>query len=557
MINSLSIKNYALIDDLNLEFGAGFIVITGETGSGKSILLEAMELLAGARADMSAVRSGSAICSISGSFTYQNAEISAFLDELGIPVEDNTVVIRRVIESAEGRSKAFINDAPVNVSTLQTLGRKLINFHSQDEKYELNSPQNQLAFLDSRIDENAPRLAKAASVYEEISELKRELESLNLSEAERERKMDLYSFQIEEINQADLRSGDEEKIAAELPALKNAEKISEVCALTDSLLYSGDNPVLSQLSKVQKNIENLISLGTPAQEALSLVQQSYYQIDETRREIEDIAAKTDINPQTLNAALEREELIKKMKKKYGRDISEILQYRDKIQKEFEALNNSEGNIKNIEAAIEEKTSLLTALSAEISEARKKEAANLCGYVKDELAELDIPNAVFEISFDKKPLSASGFDKIEFMFCANKGEEILPLRNCASGGEMSRVMLALELSSRLNADQTAVFDEIDAGTGGKAGGKIGKKLETLSKEKQVFSVTHLAQVCAFSDSHIKIYKDDNDLRTRTKAEILPPQEHIKEIARMISGEQVTESALSHAKNLIGLSKTEKR
>ncbi|MDR3244134.1 MAG: DNA repair protein RecN [Elusimicrobiota bacterium] len=552
MLISLSIKNYALIDDLNLDFGEGFIVITGETGSGKSILIEAVQLLMGARADTSAIRSGYSICSIGGSFVYENPQINAFLEDLSIPSSDNTIYIRRTIER-QGRSKAFINDIVVNISTLSRLGELLINFHSQDEKHSLNNSETQLMLLDARIDAIKDKLKQTALLYEEISKLKTELDSLNLSQEERRRKTDLYSFQLEEITAANLKISEYSFLQEQLPQLKNAEKILSLCAQNKEILYSNENAVLSQIMKAKKNAETLNSLGAQMSSALSLIEQSYYQIEEAHRAIEDIAGKIDSDPQKLNAALEREELIKKLKKKYGANIAEILQYADKIQTELDSLNNAGENTQKLEDMILQKNKELISLCKNISVERKKESLIFCDYVKKELNELEISAAVFETRFEEKLPYANGYDKIEFMFCANKGESVLPLRNCASGGELSRVMLALELSSQFNKDQTTVFDEIDTGTGGKTGGKIGKKLEALSKQKQVFSITHLAQVAAFADIHIKIYKDIENSRTFTKAKILSQQEHIEEIARMISGENITESAIDHSKNLIKLSK----
>ncbi|MDR2860323.1 MAG: DNA repair protein RecN [Elusimicrobiota bacterium] len=558
MILSLSVKNYALIEDLTLNFKEGFTAITGETGSGKSILIEAMELICGKRADTSAIRSGCLVCSISGSFSFENPQVSDFLNSLSIPSEDNIVLIRRTIETGgangSGRSKAFINDCQVNISTLASLGELLIDFHSQDEKYSLNTLETQLSVLDSKIKDAAPLLNNIKSLYEQIVKLKDELEAINLSDSQREHKIDLYSFQTQEINEASLEAGEDEKLESELPKLKNSEKISSLCQEIREILYSNESAVLSVVSKAKKNIESLNSLGIDASEILSLIEQSSYQIEEVYRSVDDILSKTDINPEKLNSALERNEMIKKLKRKYGSTISEILAYNEKIKSELDYLNNFKANTEKIEAELEQKSKGLLSICDTLTQKRKEASSRFCQSVKNELFDLEIKDAVFEIDFNVKEPSGNGQDKIEFMFSANKGESILPLRDSASGGEMSRVMLAIELSSEFNIDQTAVFDEIDTGTGGKAGDKIGKKLEKLSKQKQVFSITHLAQAAAFADTHIKIYKDVEDSRTFTRAKTLSQEEHIEEIARMISGEQITQSALEHAKSLIQSAKS---
>ncbi|AKL97429.1 DNA repair protein RecN [Endomicrobium proavitum] len=548
MLLNLSIKNYALIEDLNLDFSDGFTVISGETGAGKSIIINSIELLTGSRADISSIRSGCSVCTIGGTFEFKNSKISDFLNNLSIEAPDSTVLIRRVIENT-GKSKAYINDFPVNVSTLSKLGGLLIDFHSQDEKHSLLDSQTQLLILDARTPETAPLLEKSAALYGQVKDLKAKLEAINLSDADRERKLDLYSFQLQEINDANLEQGEEEKLEAELPKLKNAEKIANLSNEAISLLHSGDSDALNAILKAKKNIETINSLGADASEALSLIEQSYYQAEEAYREIENILSKTDLNPEKLNAALERAELIKKLKKKYGTAIADILSYRDSIETELKNISGFKENTEKLEKELAAKTGELTDICEKISLARKKSATVFCANVQKNLTELEIKNALFEISFMQKEPAADGYDSIEFMFCANKGEKILPLRACASGGELSRVLLAIETSSGLQSDQTTIFDEIDTGTGGKTGEKIGEKLKELSKNKQLFAITHLAQVAAFAKTHIKIYKETENERTYTKARILSENEHIEEIARMISGEKITPAAIEHAKQLI--------
>ncbi|MCL2507049.1 MAG: DNA repair protein RecN [Endomicrobia bacterium] len=548
MLLNLTIKNYALIEDLNIEFAPGFTVISGETGAGKSILVKSIELLTGARADSSAIRSGASMCSIAASFEYKDKRIADFLDNISIPSNDNTVLIRRTIENT-GKSKAFINDSPVNISTLAELGNFLIDFHNQDAKHSLLDVNTQLKILDNETEDIIPLLEKSNILYEELKDIKSKLEDINLSDAERARKIDLYSFQLKEIDDANLQPHEEEKLEDELPKLKNAEKTITFAQEIVSLLYSDDNAALNRILRAKKNIEQINSYNSDAAEALSLIEQSYYQTEEAYREIENILSKTDLNPEKLNELLERVELIKKLKKKYGANIEEILNYKNKIEQELKILNDYQDNTEKLEHELKDKTKKLDEVCEKISKKRKKASLSFSEKVKNNLTELDIKNAVFEVNFDKKEASANGFDSIEFMFCANKGEKILPLRNSASGGELSRVLLAMELSSKLETDQTTIFDEIDTGTGGKTGEKIGSKLAQLADKKQVFSITHLAQVSAFAKTHVKIYKETKNSRTYTNAKILSENEHIEEIARMISGENITPHALKHAKTLI--------
>lgn len=553
MLLSLSIKNYALIEDLNLDFSNGFTVITGETGAGKSILIKSIELLTGTRADSSAVRSGCSICTISASFEFKDIQISDFLNNLSIPADDNVLLIRRTIENA-GKSKAFVNDVPVNLSSLSKLGELLIDFHNQDEKHSLLDIDTQLSILDKEIPDIADLLAKTKNLYLRVKDITSKIEAINLSDAQRERKIDLFSFQLQEIEEANLEPGEEEILESSLPKLKNAEKIAQLSEEVIAVLYSGDNAALNNILKAKKNIESINSLGADASEAVSLIEQSYYQAEEAYREVEGILSKTDLDPEKLNEALERAELIKKLKKKYGQSIEEILNYKEEIENELKSLNDYKANTGKLEKDLEEASKELNCACEKISKKRQKAALIFSENTKNNLLELDIKNAIFDVKFDKKEPSANGFDSVEFMFCANKGEKVLPLRNSASGGELSRVLLAIELSSKLHSDQTTIFDEIDTGTGGKTGEKIGSKLAELSKKKQVLSITHLAQVAAFADTHIKIYKETIESRTYTKAKVLTPEEHTQEIARMISGEKITESAVNHAKDLISSSKS---
>ncbi|MDR2191776.1 MAG: DNA repair protein RecN [Endomicrobium sp.] len=553
MLLSLSIKNYALIEDLNIDFTDGFTVITGETGAGKSILIKSMELLCGARADSSAVRSGFPFCSISGVFECNDKKISDFLNALSVNLnEDGAIVLRRTVENA-GRSKAFINDAPVSVSTLAEIGALLIDFHNQDEKHSLLDAQCQLEILDAETPNISILLEKTAKLYARANQIKADLEAAQMSEVQRERKIDLYSFQLQEINDAKLELGEEEKLENELPLLKNAEKIAALSQEVSALLYLNENSAISRIEKSKKNIENINNYGADASSALLLIEQSLLGAQEARREIENILAKIDLNSDKLNSALERAELIKKLKKKYGKNIEEILNYALQIETELKSLQNFEENNEKLTKELEETLKELKSLCKKISAERQKAAKVFCQNVQKELSQLEINNAVFDIKFDEKEPSSDGSDKIEFMFCANSGEKILPLVSSASGGELSRVLLAVEIASKSekSRSQTVIFDEIDSGTGGKAGEKIGKKLAQLSNKKQVFLITHLAQSAAFAKTHIKVFKETKNSRVYAKAEILTEKEHIEEIARMVSGQKITKSAIEHAKELINL------
>ncbi|MDR1244795.1 MAG: DNA repair protein RecN, partial [Endomicrobium sp.] len=505
MLSSLSIKNFALIDDLSIDFSSGFTVISGETGSGKSILIKSMELLTGVRADLALIRAGCSVCTIGASFGTKSDKVSEFLNNFSIPFDDNIILIRRTIENT-GKSKAFINDSQVSISALASIGELLIDFHGQNEKHSLLDLDSQLEILDNEVEDLNPLLKKSADLYNKVEDLESKIEAMNLSYTERARKVDLYSFQIKEIDDAKLELGEDEKLEAELPKLKNAEKIISLSKEVIAILYSSDNAVLDGILKAKKSIELVNSYGEDASETLSLIEQSYYQAEEAYREVENILSKTSLDPERLNASLERAELIKKLKKKYGNTIEEVIKYKDKIVYELNSLSGYKENSDRFKKELEENTKRLLEVCEAISAKRQKTAKVFSKSVQDKLLELEVKNAVFEVKFEKKEPSVNGYDVAEFMFCANKGEKILPLRSTASGGELSRVLLAIELSTKIQNYQTSVFDEIDTGTGGKIGEKIGEKLAELAKRKQVFSITHLAQVASFAKTHIKIYKE---------------------------------------------------
>lgn len=548
MLSSLSVKNFALIEDLNIDFSDGFTVITGETGSGKSILIKSMELLTGARADLSLIRAGCSICAVSASFEFSSGKITDVLNNFSIPFDNNTIIIRRTIETT-GRSRAFINDLQVSISALASIGCFLIGFRGQNEKYSLMSLNSQLEMLDSEVEDLEPMLKESAELYTGIKQLQSKIEAVDLSAEEREKRIDLYSFQIKEIDDAAFELGEDEKLQREIPKLNNAERIASLSHEVISILYSSNSAVLSGILKAKKNIELINSCGEDVSEALSMIEQSYCQTDEVYREIECLLSRTALNPEKLNASIERAELLKKLKKKYGGSLEEVIKYKNKIVLDMNSLNCYKDTSDKLKKELEEHTKLLADICTKISAKRHKAAEIFAESVRAELLDLGMKDAVFEIKFTKKELSADGFDIIEFMFCANRGEKILPLRNSASCGELSRVLLAIELSAGIQDSQTAVFDEIDTGTGGKIGGKIGAKLAELGVKKQVFSITHLPQVAAFAAAHIKVYKETKNSRTYTKAKVLKKSEHIEEIAMMVSGEKISKTALDHAKNLI--------
>lgn len=548
MITTLSIKNYALIENITIDFKKGLTVITGETGAGKSIIIDSIDLLLGARASTSIIRTGTSSCTISAEFNIsKNAAVKNILSELSIDCEDD-IIIRRQIDSS-GKSKAFINDISVSINTLSNIGKYLVDFYAQHKSNMLFEQNYQKQIVDG-IAKNDSLLAKLSTKYDEYEKLKKQKEEIEKANTDRERLLDLYKYQINEINKANLISDEEEKIEQELPKLKNAEKIKTVTGEMLSILYKQEHSVTDNLSIINKQVALLEKYGINIENISKNLASSMSQIDDIYREIEDLSDSTDITPETLDNMLERQQLIKRLKSKYGKTIQEIIDYGKLLEDKVKSLENYEVNMDKLQKEINFILKEIISLCEQISDKRKKVSKVISKNIISELEDLNMKNSQFEIDIKKGEITRTGFDELEFMFSANKGEKLYPLSLVASGGEISRVMLALSttVSNHYNVD-TVIFDEIDTGTSGKTGEKIGKKLKSLSNQRQIISISHLAQIASNADNHIKIYKESEKGRNITKAKVLSAKERVEEIAKIISGEKVTEHAIKHAEEML--------
>ncbi len=548
MITTLSIKNYALIENITIDFKKGLTVITGETGAGKSIIIDSIDLLLGARASTSIIRTGTSSCTISAEFNIsKNAAVKNILSELSIDCEDD-IIIRRQIDSS-GKSKAFINDISVSINTLSNMGKYLVDFYAQHKSNMLFEQNYQKQIVDG-IAKNDSLLAKLSTKYDEYEKLKKQKEEIEKANTDRERLLDLYKYQINEINKANLISDEEEKIEQELPKLKNAEKIKTVTGEMLSILYKQEHSVTDNLSIINKQVALLEKYGINIENISKNLASSMSQIDDIYREIEDLSDSTDITPETLDNMLERQQLIKRLKSKYGKTIQEIIDYGKLLEDKVKSLENYEVNMDKLQKEINFILKEIISLCEQISDKRKKVSKVISKNIISELEDLNMKNSQFEIDIKKGEITRTGFDDLDFMFSANKGEKLYPLSLVASGGEISRVMLALSttVSNHYNVD-TVIFDEIDTGTSGKTGEKIGKKLKSLSNQRQIISISHLAQIASNADNHIKIYKESEKGRNITKAKVLNAKERVEEIAKIISGEKVTEHAIKHAEEML--------
>lgn len=548
MLTNLSIRNYALIENINIDFKTGLTVITGETGAGKSIIIDAVDMLLGARANSSIIRTGTDLCTISAIFDISNnTKVKDILNNLSIDFQDE-IIIRRQIESS-GKNKSFINDIAVSISTLSNIGKYLVAFYAQHKSNLLFDKSYQLQIVDN-IANNKELLIKLSDIYSNLKKVQKQKDDIINSNTEKERMLDLYNYQLNEIKKANLNIDDDINIEKELPKLKNAEKIKNTSFEISNILYSKNESVLDNLSKITKQLDDLQSFGIDTKVMTEQLNNSIAQLDDIYRQTQEIAQDTDLNPDLLNEMFERQQLIKKLKTKYGKTIEDILNYKQELEQNINNLNNYEQSLEQIDKEIKELNKKLTSVCEKISSNRKKVIKPLTENIIKELEDLNINNALFEISITKQEITQSGFDNVEFMFSANKGEKIQSLSEVASGGEISRIMLALATTiSKYYNIQTIIFDEIDTGTSGKTGDKIGKKLKQISKDKQVISISHLAQIASNANNHLKIFKETANNRTTTHAKLLNKQEHIEEVANIISGATVTQNAIKHAQELI--------
>ena len=551
MLLNLHIKNYVLIDELNLEFGEGLNIFTGETGAGKSIIIESVGLVLGDRAGAGIVRKGAERCLISAEFDVSGYKpLNKFLESASLAGEDDgTLIIRREVD-LNGKSRAFVNDRPVNVSTLASIGDFLVDVHGQHEHQTLLKSAVQRELVD-RFAGNEKLLEDAAEKFESWSALATQKDAQRISEVERERLVDLYSFQLKEINSLKPIPGEEEELEQKLPMLKNAEKLQALSSEAYDLLYGQESSALERTGKALKAVESINALSGTLNEPAETLKNASALIDDALREIDKFRGALDSDPETLNDLLTRQDQLHKLKKKYGKDIPEILSYRDKIERELDALTNADKNLKELDEKIDRALNILNTACDKLTDSRKKAAKKLSADAQKELADLGMKKARFSAELSKLELpSASGRDAIVFMFCANPGEDIKPLKDIASGGEMSRVMLALK-TVLVKSDEVPVliFDEIDAGIGGPMGQVVGSKLKTLSRHHQILCITHLPQIAAFAQKHFTVEKTSAPGQTAVRVCPLADSGRLEEVARMLSGKEITPAARKHASELI--------
>jgi DNA repair protein RecN (Recombination protein N) len=560
MLNSLSIKNFALIEDVALEFSGGLNVLTGETGAGKSIVVEALGLALGDKASVQQIRKAAPRLTVAASFGDLSPRVKALLKELSLPDggEADELIVRREVESG-GRSRCFVNDAAVNLGTLARLGELLVYVHGQHEHQLLLKPSEQLSLLDSfgRLEPQTEAVRAAYAAWRALSE---EQKALSLSEQERNQRVDLYKFQSQELKESRLQSpSEEEELEVLLPRLKNAERLKSLGEEAYGHLYGNDGAALDGLRRVQRNVETLQSLGADLGDAADMLAEAVVRLEESARRLDDFRNGIDLDPDKLDETLSRLDKLARLKRKYGPTLADVIAHRDRIAEELRLLEGAEERTRDLSSKLAKAESELKAASAKLTQARASAAKKLAAAVEREFRECGLEKAGFDVSVGKTEAgyTARGADTAAFLFAPNPGEGWEPLADVASGGELSRVMLALKsVLAKVDAVPTLVFDEIDAGVGGTLGTAVGRKLAKLGKTHQVLCITHLASIAAFSQAHFLVAKEVRKDRTATSVRRLDGETRVEEIARMFGGPAAGKNgsvSVKHARELLETSK----
>ena len=553
MLQSLTIKNIALIDNLTIDLSTGFNVLTGETGAGKSLIIDSLALLLGEKADKTLISYGENFASVEAVFETNSSVILDRLEEFGLDRENTIVIFRKL--SIDGKNECRVNGKTFTLSMLKTITAPLMDLHGQFQHQEILKTTNQLKTLD---DFGGVQIKQAKEKYKELyhklNSIKKELASFNFDSRDREKLIDLYSYQINEIEEANFKVGEEESLKEFRVRVLNQEKIALSLERLNSFFEgAGENyGILGLVKRADIEIADVMKYMPESSEIAERINSARYEIQDIAETIEGLKDSLDFDEFSALENEKRLDLLTSLKKKYGANIAEINEYLEKIKKEYEKLLNSAEVIERLEKEKLEVSNMLFESAKKLSNLRRQVAEDFTQKVKTELAELSMKGSKFEIDFNfvtEEIADETGFDKIEFMFTANSGQPLRPLNKVASGGEMSRFMLAVKnITADIDNVDTMIFDEIDTGIGGDTANVLAKKLAKIGKKHQVICVTHLAQVASFGSSHYYISKAENNGVTRTSLQQLDYENRVREIARIIGG-SISNFSIEHAKLML--------
>jgi DNA repair protein RecN (Recombination protein N) len=549
MITSLSIKNYALIEKLAIDFSKGFSIITGETGAGKSIILGAMGLVLGKRADLTSLKNKEEKCVIEAYFDISKYNLKSFFEANDLDYEDETIIRREILPS--GKSRAFINDSPVNLQELQDLSLFLIDIHSQQQTRELSDETVQFNIIDA-IAENHNEIGNYQTLLKSYKEDKARLNSLLLKQAESIREQEYHTFLLNELVSAQLKSGEQEELEADFEKLNNVETIKE--AVDKSLAMANEEQIgaLSTLKEIKLALQKIASFAPEYALLLERITSLVIELDDISDELTNCSEKLINDPVQLDLISEKLQIIFNLQKKHQVTcVDELLAIQSSLENTLFELGNLESEIASLSQTIQNKTNELDALAQIIHQKRSNAVPVLSDKLVTILATLGMPNVRFNIEINTvNNYYKNGKDEINFLFSANKGTDFGLLKKVASGGEMSRIMLAVKaILAQYSKLPTLIFDEIDTGVSGEIAVRMGEIMKEMSQTMQIFAITHLPQIAAKGNAHFKVFKSTVGEDTQSELQLLNEEERVIEIAQMLSGTVVSESALNHAKSLL--------
>ncbi len=549
MLSALSIENFAVVKKLDIELKDGLSVITGETGAGKSVIIEAVSMALGSRADTDYIRTGEDKAVVTLVIDGNGDELLPRLRELGVP-EELPVIIRREI-SSQSRSLCRINGSIVSLSQLGAFSRGAADVHGQYDHQYLLDKDRHLGVLDLYGGEavktareiTAQRFSSYASLSAELMDLRK-----RLSEGKRQR--ELLSFELHDIEAARIKPKEDEELEEQIAVMEHAEQIFEALSSAYEQVFGADNSAVSRLGSAVGSLEGVEAYSSEIRSFSEELKDLYYRADDMRTGLRRLRDGSAFSSEDLDSCIERLELLKSLKRKYGGSLDAVLDYAGNAKKTLESLENSDEKVKELEKAIQEARKLYDEAASKLSALRRKAAEKLSSKVETELSELNFKNARFSVKLDKGPVSDNGTDTAEFLISANLGEDLKPLAKVASGGELSRIMLALKrIIADLDGIPTLIFDEIDTGISGSTAGVVGKKLRSIAAGHQVICITHLPQIASMGDHHYMIKKETDGTGTQTTVVPLDEEERVEELARLLSGTEITDSARAQARELL--------
>lgn len=535
MISTLHIKNIGIIDEIMIDFSKGFNILTVETGAGKTLIIGALGIVAGGRFSKEMIRKGE---------NHSFVEVSIYLPNHPKAVDGNIIISREIFDN--GRNTCKINGRLVTVNELKEFMNNIINIHGQNDNQNLLNKENHIKYLDKFLGkEFLSKKNEYTDLYNKYVDINRKLKENYGDEKEKQRKLDLLNYQVNEIKNANLKIKEDEELEEQRNLIVNAEKISK--SLNEADMQINEN-ALNSISIAIKNLEKIEEINIKYQKTLSSLKSNYYDLQEIAIDLNHYNSDTSFEEEERDEIENRIDEINDLKRKYGNTIEEILNYKNEVEEEIDKIENLEEKNKELKTELTKITAELEKRAIELHIIRQKHGIELETKINSELADLEMPNAKFKINIENTNFNKDGNDELEFMITTNKGEDFKPLIKTASGGEMSRIMLAIKtVLSDVDEVPILIFDEIDTGISGKAGNAVGEKLKTISKNHQVIIVTHLASIAAKGDSNYYIYKEVEGDNTKTRIKNLNEQEVIEEIARIASG-IVSEISLKHAMEL---------